>query len=461
MNILLTPEKWTLDLYPEITEKNVDKKLSNYVVTAQTYSEIVLLHTITWAIYSFEKEEYNDILNNETLFENKVVIPSDFDESDIANKVYLRRMTKPTLPDYKYIDGYVVFTTNSCNARCFYCYEENLSKTETMSKETAENLVQFMIKKRSGTAPLSIQWFGGEPLLNQRVIDYIVDRLSELNIPFTSSIITNAFLLNEETIAKFERWNLKNIQITLDGINDDYNKAKNYVYSDVDAYLVVINNIRNVLEKTDVMLSIRINANVDNINNLYSDIELLKDEFSEYLNKKLSMYVAPLFGYVDDSYEVTNDFWEKLESLQKIVTVNPLNCCDSSLNEGIFNRKKINGACMAYNNRWVVVTPKGLLGPCEHIRDEDIFGDIFSGVTNTEVIKKWQNFDGEEIKYCKDTKCPYHPLCPKLYQCGTSLICSIPEQQKMRLNKASIKLLRTKLYYDKKIEEMNENIDDK
>ena len=155
----------------------------------------------------------------------------------------VRLIGKNSKKGYNYFE---ILTTTRCNANCFYCYESNLNKTETMTKETAENLIQFMIKHRFGEQPLTIQWFGGEPLLNQRIIDYIVDRLNELEIPFSSTMISNAFLLNEETIEKLEKWKLKSIQITLDGLNDDYNKAKNYVYTDVDAYLTVMNNIHKL-----------------------------------------------------------------------------------------------------------------------------------------------------------------------------------------------------------------------
>lgn len=457
MKTLLHPEEWVLNLYPKTYNSSVFKTLSNYVITAETETEVVLLHTITWSIFSFDKDEYENILNNDKMEEYKIVIPTDFNEDDIANKVYLKRIDKPSLPTYEYINGYVVMTTTSCNARCFYCYEENLNKTETMTKKTADDLIQFMIKHRYGDTPLHIQWFGGEPLLNQRIIDYIVDKLNEFNIPFSSSMISNAFLLNEETITKLEKWNLKQIQITLDGINDDYNKAKNYVYTDVDAYLTVLNNIRNLLEKTNVKLLIRINANTDNIDNLYGDIELLKEEFNNYLNGRLEIYVAPLFGYVIESYEPSNNFWEKLEKLQEIVKVSPLNCCDLSLNDGIFKRKLIEGHCMAYTAKSVVVTPTGILGPCEHIKDEDHLGDIINGIVNKDVIERWHQFDGDEINFCKEQKCPYHPMCPKFYHCSTTTVCEIPEQKHLRLQKASDKLLRTKLFFDEKIKELENN----
>jgi radical SAM protein with 4Fe4S-binding SPASM domain len=105
---------------------------------------------------------------------------------------------------------------------------------------------------------------------------------------------------------------------------------------------------------------------------------------------------------------------------------------------------------MAYAGTTVAVTPSGKIFPCEHIKDEDCLGDIFNCVTNTNVIEKWQFFDGEEINFCKETKCPYFPLCPQFYHCDTATLCSTIEQKNIRVNKGSYKLLRTKKFYDNK-----------
>ena len=94
MEILLTPEEWTLQQYPE-TDNNDTLKISDYIITAETDEEILLLHSITWSIYALTKEEYKNMLTNETLIKNKVVISDALNEADIANKVYLSRMTKP------------------------------------------------------------------------------------------------------------------------------------------------------------------------------------------------------------------------------------------------------------------------------------------------------------------------------------------------------------------------------
>ncbi|MBP3801509.1 MAG: 4Fe-4S cluster-binding domain-containing protein [Clostridia bacterium] len=68
----------------------------------------------------------------------------------------------------------VIFTTLGCNANCYYCYENNLRNNKyKMSKETADKIISLLIKNNK--KKISIGWFGGEPLYNEEIIDYISD----------------------------------------------------------------------------------------------------------------------------------------------------------------------------------------------------------------------------------------------------------------------------------------------
>jgi sulfatase maturation enzyme AslB (radical SAM superfamily) len=450
MEILLTPEQWTLDLYP-INKTSENYKLSNFIIKTEFDNEILLLHTITWSIYALSKSEYENILANKTLIDNKIVIPDDLDEYTVANNVYLIRMTKPTLPTYDNIAGCVILTTTSCNARCAYCYEKTIEKKETMSLETAENIVQFIDNRRIKNKPFKIQWFGGEPLLNKPVIEYITKRLYELNIPFSNSMISNGYLLNEDTVNKLNDWKIRTIQITLDGINEEYNNAKNYVYSDVDAYMTVINNMHNVLNNTKTTITIRFNASNNNIFKLFDEIQYLKDEFKTHYGKKLNFYVAPLFEYKHNPETAVNGYWDELKRISTLVKVATLDKCDDELEIETFKRHPIYKMCMAYNATSIAIMPNGKFTPCEHVKDEDIFGNVIDGVTNKSVIEKWQNFDTEEINYCKSSNCPLHPMCPKFHLCDSSSICVKDTQKSIRLEKAIEKLIRTRKYYNEQI----------
>lgn len=458
MKILLNPEEWALNLYDNIVDSK-DLKISDYIIHTEYENEILILHTITWAIYCLSKDEFYNILTNETLIKNKVVVPNDLDESEIANKAYVSRLSRKNLPTYDTIDSYIIMTTTACNARCSYCYEKNVSKRESMTLETAENVVQFMLKRSpvyEGKKQVNIQWFGGEPMLNKPIIDYICSRLRELDFNFTTTMISNGFLLNEENLKTVKNWNLRMVQITLDGLYETYNKTKNYVYTDVDAYLTVINNIRYILENTNVKVNVRINANNDNIFNIYDDIIFLKEEFKEYYNNRFLLYVSPIFQLTDDDSYVVNGFDKELTRLLEITDVlRPERCSDGETSQKILKRRRLNSNCMAFSGKAVNVTPSGNLTPCEHIIETDILGNVVDGITDVSVIKKWNTFDDiDKIKFCIDTKCQYHPMCAKLYNCENEKLCKTEFRKNQRIDKIKTSLINTKKYYDEEIEKI-------
>lgn len=443
MEILLTPEQWVLDLYPEFENEN-NYKLSNYIIKTEINDKIVFIHTITWSIYALDKIEFDNILTNETMIINKIVIPNYFNEDILAHEVYLKRMTPKQLPTFEKIYGCVILTTTACNARCAYCYENNITKKEVMTLKTAEDIVQYLAEKHHGIkSPLEIQWFGGEPLLNQTVIDYMVNRFNELDIPFSSKMISNGFLFNDETIEKLDKWKLKHVQITFDGIFDDYNQGKNYVYTDIDAFLTVLNNVHNILDKTNTKVIIRINISNENIFKIYDAIEFLKDEFKNNIDKNLSIYIAPIFQIRNEAENAIDGFWDEIERLKQIVNMPNISKCDIELNEETFKRKQINKNCMSFNGGSLVILPNGNLAPCEHINDEDIYGNIYDGITNIDVVKKWYTFDSHLLSFCKNNKCPLQPICPRFFNCDEHLLCYKEQTKKDRLSKAEQKLIRT------------------
>ena len=81
---------------------------------------------------------------------------------------------------------------------------------------------------------INITWFGGEPLLNVEIINYICEKLVENNIKFISSIITNGYLFNDKLVTMAgHKWNLSHAQISLDGTEPEYNRIKNYKYTNI------------------------------------------------------------------------------------------------------------------------------------------------------------------------------------------------------------------------------------
>ena len=124
-------------------------------------------------------------------------------------------LTKPKGPVP--ITHYTILPTTACNARCYYCFEKG-TKVETMTEQTANDVVEF-IKKHHGGEKVSILWFGGEPSLCPNRITQISNGLRVNGVKFVSQMISNGYAFDEGLVEEaVNNWNLRFIQITFDGI---------------------------------------------------------------------------------------------------------------------------------------------------------------------------------------------------------------------------------------------------
>ena len=278
-------------------------KKSRFIVEQQGFCEntLLLYSTLTTSIVELEKEIYVDIFENSKYeqYQNEVkslldmgfLIPDDKDEI-----MFLESLRKQILESNKDTPSYyIICPTTGCNARCYYCFEKGAVQ-KRMNDETAHAVAEYIYKNHD-SENLVIQWFGGEPLLEPDTISYIVDYLKQRNVKFDSKIITNGYLLNADIIKRsVKQWNVKIIQITIDDLFEEYNRIKDYVYSDGNPFEVVMNNIQMGLA-AKINIRIRINFNPTEYEKAVRTVDFLKEKFGTDPN--FFVYLAPI-----DSTEV-------------------------------------------------------------------------------------------------------------------------------------------------------------
>jgi uncharacterized protein len=100
-----------------------------------------------------------------------LIIANEILEKLESNSIfYIPR--KEFIFDFKIPEGYPKDTlslieiemTNLCNLKCKYCYVDK-EHPRTISKEILNNILDFLEKKNIKHKNLTIQFFGGEPLL--------------------------------------------------------------------------------------------------------------------------------------------------------------------------------------------------------------------------------------------------------------------------------------------------------
>ncbi len=135
--------------------------------------------------------------------------------------------------------------THRCNLACRYCYGaygDLLSHTDQqvrygserawMSREVAEQAFDFLLRESGNSRQLSVIFFGGEPLLNFRLIRVLVplfkEKARQAGKTVNMSTATNATLLTDKAL-KFLVDNEIGIQFSFDGpaaVQDDQRRDR-------------------------------------------------------------------------------------------------------------------------------------------------------------------------------------------------------------------------------------------
>lgn len=176
----------------------------------------------------------------------------------------------------------ILAPTLKCNFNCFYCYEEK--NNIVMSEDIKEKILKLIENNAKMKRNISIDWYGGEPMIEKDFIfsiSKLIVEICEKNcVTYTSNMITNGYLITNEDLLKFKQSNIRSFQITVDGNQDIHNQRR--VFSDGrDSYNKIIENI-TMLIKNKFYVKVRINIDKENyLNNsqLLNDLSNIDDQY--------------------------------------------------------------------------------------------------------------------------------------------------------------------------------------
>ena len=404
MIIIRPPIKKISKLLGDQAKKNgTEYRLTKHLLTVSCVDGLLLFHTLTKALILLKDDEnINDY--EEDLIKYSFYVPLDFEEEKVADNV--TRLAKKLHDWNDLTTSFTIFTTTECNARCYYCYEMGSSRI-SMPDKVAYDVAEY-IAKRCDRKKVSLRWFGGEPLCNKRAIEIITQSLFKKGIPYESQMISNGYYLDTETCKEAKgKWNLKKVQITLDGPKTVYQAIKSYANNDPEAYERVINNIENAI-KNKIHVNVRLNMDKLNAKDLLKLVQELNNRFGS--NDFFRVYVAllkPLTSQIEDF----EDELEELDSYEKLLDMIDL----YELGEIVPLSDGFNvNICMADNDSSEVILPDGRIGKCEHRIDKELIGSIYSNLYDEEMIESWK----EELPKSKEcVGCSIYPLCRQLKKC--------------------------------------------
>ncbi len=411
METIVNADEIVLNILGKRQESGSGYRMMKYCVSLEVEEGVLLFNVLTRELLLLTQEEYDKRYEFENLKNRWFIVPEHLNEKEYVGLV--RWTLKHMQEREKEITKYTIMTTTDCNARCCYCYEHGCKKV-TMTEETAHKVAGF-IKEHCGDKPVRINWFGGEPLVNASVIDIISGDLYEEGISFQSAMISNAYLFQEQIIERaVNQWNLKSVQVTIDGTEEIYNRSKAFVNPEGSPYQIVLSNIRNLLA-AGIRVAVRLNLDMTNGENLLLLVDELNDHFVG--SKGLRAYVQFIFDTEKNMTELySEEELEKLyhmaEQLEEKLSQYGLLVHDKN---GIVRKLRVT-QCMADNDSATLITPEGYLGMCEHYPDSERMGHVDCPERDQKMMESWKA-EKEEIPECGDCVC--YPECIRLKKCNT------------------------------------------
>lgn len=382
---------------------------SRYNVMCATKNGIILLYNLLHKhMVELDSDELDvikcDNIDPKTklgrlLVEMQYVIPESMNELDYYSFHYNQAHYNPSELSI------TILTSLSCNLSCPYCYENK--KGITMNATTANLIKDWVSCNLIGKKKLSINWFGGEPLLNTKSIvmlsDSFIKACKETNIDYNAGIITNGSLLSTDVIETLERCQVFNVQVTFDGSETFHNRMKRFANGD-GTYGRIVDNIVNycTISKSHMPLRIRVNLSDEN----FESIETLLNELPDVVKEHSSIFFRWIYstetsGWKEFSKEKSgNSPYKGIYSLLKLAH-------DKGYH--IENRCEMDKFCFceADDPGYYTIDPLGNIYLCVHdYKPEFAVGNVREGIYQSKV-SQYQNFrnvsvlDDAECMQCK------------------------------------------------------------
>ena len=302
--------------------------------------------------------------------------------------------------------GLVIAPTMDCNARCFYCYENETRAKCYMNRETEDQLVRYIKKMAEGKKLVHISWFGGEPVLcidlMRRVSDEIIRFCDERSIRYEAELTTNGYYL-DGCFEEFGSLRITDTQITLDGFEKEHEVRKNYVRG-TDAWKRTIDNIFRC-SNAGHHITLRMNVDRSNLDGIRRAAEYLLQ--NPRWNRNISIYFYPLepVGCNAGVYFEEEEYAGVLEELYLLLYNNGY----YKDRESALAFQRLSLPCYGGTLAETAVDYRGNLYQCQHLlcRPGQEIGNIYDGIRITRKVLEW--YDGTLPEGCRG--CAVVPLC--------------------------------------------------
>ncbi len=338
--------------------------------------------------------------------------------------------------------------TDACNLKCEYCvfgelysgFDERLSRN--LSFENAKAVINYLVvfwEKQTLTTvkpPLSIGFFGGEPLMNFPLIERVVSYIKSLSLSreITYSITSNCLLLDR--CMDFLAENDFYLLCSLDG--DKQADAYRVRHDGTPSFDKVYKNLKLLQEKHPSYFEsdrVGFNTVLHNLNNIQDVVAFFKKEFNKTpmisevnyagVRDDQKMRYEKIFRDLrqdlcrnDNKAELAKDLdledpeQSSLMFYLKNNTGNVFRSYNDLLSENTTGRRTLTGTCLPFSRK-MFVKVDGKIMQCERIHHNFVAGMVRNGEVTLDFNEICDTFNG----YLDNIR----PHCAR---CAGSRICS-------------------------------------
>ena len=299
-----------------------------------------------------------------------------------------------------------------CNLNCSYCFASQgkyHGDRAVMSYEVGKRALDFLIENSKGRTNLEVDFFGGEPLMNfdvvKQLVTYARSREKECKKNFRFTLTTNGMLINDDVI-DFANREMSNVVLSLDGRREIHDRYR-VDYNGKGSYDTIVPKFQKLVEKRQgknyYMRGTFTHANPDFLEDIK---QMLSLGFKELSMEPVVCAPNDPSALTQEDLPIVLEQYEKLAQmmLERHRKGDPFTFYHYmiDLKAGPCIYKRISGC--GSGTEYMAVTPWGDLYPCHQFVGDEKFklGNIFDGVTNTDVQNEFASTNVYSREDCKD-----------------------------------------------------------
>ena len=356
-------------------------------------------------------QKYNDVTSDDVL-----ECLDDIKSLEDAGKLYSKDEYEELACNYKnnskVIKALCLHVAHTCNLNCSYCFASQgkyQGDRAVMSFEVGKRAFDFLIENSGTRRNLEVDFFGGEPLMNWDVVKQLVAYARSIekqhNKNFRFTLTTNGLLIDDEVI-DFLNKEMSNVVLSLDGRRDVHDLFRKD-YAGNGSYDKIVPKFKKLVEarggKDYYVRGTFTHNNVDFTNDIFHMADLGFTELS----------MEPVVCAPTDPCALTDEDMPKIFEQYEILAKEMLKRKKEGrpftfyhymldLKNGPCIYKRITGC--GSGTEYMAVTPWGELFPCHQFVGDSKYslGNIYDGVTNTEIQDGFRSCNAYARKECAD-----------------------------------------------------------